>query len=304
MILWLLACGPAEPPIQPTQVERRPVAPARSWVRDVAADASHVYWTSYDPTSGRSERAVLERAPIQGGDAEIVAVERHPPQHLQVQDGYLYWSYHEGSLKRVPVTGGEPQKLVERSARCFDLDATHAYYIHGIDLFRVPLTGGEPEQLAHKVLAECPLVHDGQVYWLERMALFAVSTTGQDHREVMPLKKAEGLQVVDGRLHACWDDKIVGIDLATLQAEPVRDYCKGEGLLIEPGGHWFLEPYYTGWPPQKHARLVQVTSSGPTYLFDGEGSSPAVRSGDRLLWFGSEPGDGWQGRSAPLPGAP
>lgn len=303
MILWLVACGPSEPPIHPTPVERQVVAPARSWVRNVAVDATHVYWTSYDPTSGRSDRALVERAPLTGGEPQIVAIEAHPPQHLAVHQGYVYYSWHEGSLKRVPVEGGEPERLVEHAARCFDVDATHVYYIHGIDLLRVPLAGGEPEQLAHKVLAECPVVHDGTVYWLERMAMFGVSTQGQDHREIMPLKKAEGLQVVDGALHACFDDKIVRLDPQAGEATPVRGYCLGDGLTITPEAHWFLEPYYAGWPPAKYTRLVEVTREGPTWLFDGDGSSPAVVAGDRVHWFGSEPGGDWQGLSAPVPEA-
>ena len=55
--------------------------------------------------------------------------------------------------------------------------------------------------------------------------------------------------------------------------------------------------------PDKRTRLVEVTAQGPTWLFDGDGTSPAVIAGERLAWVGAEVDGPWQGLSAPAPEA-
>lgn len=301
MILWLLACAPGEPEPAPARVEPTSIATAKSWVRTIDADATHVYWTSYDPTSGRSARAVLERAPLAGGPAEVVAIEAHPPQHLAVHGGFLYWSYEHGSLKRVPVTGGTPQLITRDSAPCFNVDDSGVYLIRGVEVLHVDPETGEERQVAKKALAECPVPFGDYVFWPERTGLFRVPKSGGEPAMFAKLKKAEPLIPFEDALYTCYDDILTRVDPETGEHAPIRGLCKGPSLQVSANAHWITADHFEGWPPQKGTRLIEVTKDGPSYLFAGQGASPPKVIGDDVVWFG-QPSEGpWTGFKAALP---
>ena len=301
MILWMLACVPTEPEAAPARVEPAVITQAKSWVRDVDADATHVYWTSYDPSSGRTARAVIERAPLTGGPAEIVAVEAHPPQDLAVHGGFLYWSYEHGSLERLPVTGGTPEVIATDSATCFSVDDSGEYFIRGVELIHVDPATGEARQVAKKALALCPLAFGDHLYWPERTGMFRVPKAGGEPELFAKLKKCESLVAFEGALYTCHDDVLTRVDPESGESTPVRGLCKGPDLQVAADAHWITADHYDGWPPEKATRLVEVTRDGPSYLFDGQGASPPVAIGEDLVWFGQPAGGSWTGFRVPRP---
>lgn len=303
--LVLTGCGEmGEPDALPARVEPVVATRARSWVRTVESDGQYLFWMNYDVSSGRSARTVLDRAPISGGDAVELAVERHPPDHLGVGGSHVYWLYQDGPLKRVPVEGGPVEVVVPKvEAACFSVDATGLYTIEGAKVLRRSAPDWNPVVLATNALGDCPVVLGDHVYWNERKGMHGVPIAGGERRKVADVKIPKGLIALDGELYTCIGDLLTAVDPQSGKKRPIREYCKADGLTVGPNGHWFRAPYFEGWPPTKRFRVAEVTSKGVSYLFDGEGVSSVVVAGDRLAFFGRASGGSsdWVGYTAPLP---
>lgn len=305
-VLALVGCGleTGAPEGAPPRTAPQDLTRARSWVRVVAADDTHVYWSNYDTSSGKSTRATIDRVPIEGGEREEVTEERHPPVFLTVHGDHVYWVYEDGPLKRVAKSGGEEQVLLPRSrARCFQVDDDGLFVIEDADVLRIDPSTGEQTVLAKRSLGGCAVPVGDHVFWTERKGLYRVSKAGGDAEKLIALDKPDGLLAHDGALFTCLDDVLTRIEPTTGKTTPVRGYCKAQGLAVGERAHWFWVPYFKGWPPMEHARLVEVTSDGISWLYDGEGVSPPAVVGDQLVWFGRPDGGpvDWQGYSVPVP---
>jgi hypothetical protein len=301
----LAGCGElGEPEANPARVVPVEATRARSWVRTVVSDGQHLFWMNYDVSTGRSARTTLDRAPIAGGEPVELAEERHPPDHLAVGGGHVYWLYDGGALKRVPVDGGPVEVVQPRvEAACFAVDASGLYTIEGAKVLRRTAPDWAPVELASNALGDCPVVLDGHVFWNERKGLHRVPVDGGERVKLAELRVPKGLRAFDGELYTCIGDLLTAIDPASGATRPVRSYCKADGLTIGENGHWFRAPHFVGWPPAKQYRIAEVTRDGVSYLFDGEGASTVVVTEGRLAFFGRPVGgtSDWVGYTAPLP---
>jgi hypothetical protein len=120
------------------------------WPVAVAMDATHVYWT----TSG-NEGAVM-RAPLAGGDPEMIAANQSWPSAIAVDATSVYWA-SGGTLTKAPLAGGMATRLVPQQlqvdAKAIALDGEHLYVAASGEndrgtVLRVPLAGGAPVTLA------------------------------------------------------------------------------------------------------------------------------------------------------------
>lgn len=306
-LLALSACelaGVGEPEPVPRRVEPERFTAARSWVRAITADGDAVVWASYDVSTGRSARAVIDRVGPTGGSANELFEEPHPPQHVAVWDGHLYWAFESGPLRRAPLGGGEPALLVDRTkAACFDVDASGLYLIVDADVVHVDPSSGARRVVAQRSLGECPVALGDRVYWTERKGVYSAPKSGGPPERLAELSVPAGLLAWDGALYACVSEVLTRIDPATGEVRPVRDVCRADGLVVRDGAHWFRAPGFSGWPPTERARIAEVSARGVSWLFDGMGASPPVVAGDHLVWFGRPDGGGvdWQGYRVPLP---
>ncbi|MCA9567304.1 MAG: hypothetical protein KC656_05655 [Myxococcales bacterium] len=308
--MWFLALavgcieGVGAPEGGPPRVEARPATQALGWVRQIATDGSTVAWSSYDFTKGTSDRATIDVMTLPSGARRELAEERHPPAQIAVHGGYVWWHYRDGGLKRVPVGGGEVERLVERlPAACFGIDDGGVYWFADADLFRFDPSTGTTTTLVRRVLGDCPVPLGDRVYWNERRGTYAVPRAGGEATLVADLKRPQGLVVHDGGLYACVDDVLTHIDPTSGEPRKVRSYCRPDGLAVTDAGHWFRVAYYEGWPAEEKWRVAEVTSSGVSWLYDGLGVSPVVVADGKVVWFG-RPHDGpieWSGYAVPLP---
>lgn len=300
--LALLACDVGEPEALPQRVAPTPFASARSWVQDITTDGQQVFWGSYDVSTGRSARAVIDRAQLEGDGSVELAERRHPPKHLEVADGWVYWSYEIGPLQRAPVAGGPTETvLLGANTTCFAADATGVYLFDTVDLIHVTPDGTQ-RVVAEKGYGECPVLFGDRVYWNERKGVFSVPQTGGTPEKLADVSKPEGLVVHDDALYACVEDTLTRIDPKSGAHQLVRSFCKGDGLAVSDGGHWFRYHHFAGWPAEKQWRVAEVTKHGVSWLFDGKDVSHVEVIGEEVVFFGREHGSpDWKGYRAPVP---
>ncbi|MEZ4316932.1 MAG: hypothetical protein R3F61_05500 [Myxococcota bacterium] len=309
-MLVLLALGACdmgdltEPEGGPPRVAPTQIAEARSWVRTVVTDGSSLYWANYDVSTGRSARAVVDRTGAAGGERQELVVEPHPPEQLDVDGGFLYWSYELGPLKRVALAGGEPEVLLEHTgAKCFDADGPDVFLMRDGDVVHVDPATRENRVIARKALGDCVVALGDALFWTERKQIATVPRVGGEPTPLVELNKPDGLVVFDGALYTCVDDVLTRVDPSTGETKPIRSYCHSDGLAVSENGHWFRREYFEGWPPQEHQRIAEVTSEGVSWLFDGLGVSSVAIADGHVIWFGRAEGSGgdWKGYRAPLP---
>jgi len=111
---------------------------------DLALDETHLYWT--DPVLGH-----VARAPLSGGDTEILCSGQLSPYHIALDDAYVYWAnvgtrsgQADGAIARAHKTGGCAEVLVEAiDPRDVAVEADRVLYLDALSLHDVPKAGGE-----------------------------------------------------------------------------------------------------------------------------------------------------------------
>ena len=128
---------------------------------------STAYFTNYS-------EGTVKKAPIDGhGPITQLADGQPSPTHVAVDATYLYWTNHvapNGSIMRVPLTGGAPEPVVSNQAQPYGLavDATNIYWTNtgAGTVMQMPLGGGAPITLAQGQVSPYSLVVDeGNVYF-------------------------------------------------------------------------------------------------------------------------------------------
>lgn len=98
-------------------------------VRDLAVDATHVYWI--EPEDSTTKGSVW-KAPIAGGEAVILASNLDLPQEIAVHGQYVTWINDLGEeIMRLPVTGGASPLLLASNlwlASGLKVDDTNVYW--------------------------------------------------------------------------------------------------------------------------------------------------------------------------------
>jgi outer membrane protein assembly factor BamB len=116
------------------------------------------------------------------------------PDRLAVDDTHVYWLNLRGEVMRVPIAGGDAERIAKTTAApaWIDLDAQFVYFSTlGAELFRVPKSGGTPVQLAPKVsaprsgmtLLSSPspfefMLAAGQIYFANGNGIYACPSSG------------------------------------------------------------------------------------------------------------------------------
>jgi hypothetical protein len=90
----------------------------------VALSATHVYWTSETANAVR-------RAPLAGGTIEDIATSQSTPTLLTTDATHVYWTnYGNGTVAKAPLDGGAVTVLASGQANPYGIavDATHVYW--------------------------------------------------------------------------------------------------------------------------------------------------------------------------------
>jgi hypothetical protein len=145
-------------------------------MRNLAVDATHVYWTN--PGSGG---AVLE-VPIAGGDAIVLASGQASAGPIAVDATNVYYGT-AASLMTVPIGGGTPVAIASGPDVAFPaaiaLDSANVYWTNqdandlstgtlGSAVMKASLSGGDPQTLASEEGIPGDLAVDTTgAYWLQ-----------------------------------------------------------------------------------------------------------------------------------------
>jgi hypothetical protein len=134
----------------------------------LAVDDTHLYAVSWH---GGERQAYIERVALAGGSPQLLATDQGAPGAGQkaalVAGGSLYWTT-ESVLMRVPVAGGEPQRVAAYGGYSpLAADASHVYFFGGFDrgLYRMAIAGDEPELLIEGIGGAVLAVDAEAVYW-------------------------------------------------------------------------------------------------------------------------------------------
>ncbi|RYZ65970.1 MAG: hypothetical protein EOP08_05835 [Proteobacteria bacterium] len=102
--------------------------------KSMAADATHVYWASTGPTSGATDGTVW-RAPLTGGQPQLLAGAQHRPWSLAVDDEAIYWiknaSGGAGAVMKLRKNGHSARPIVRGLNNPTDVvvDASNIYWL-------------------------------------------------------------------------------------------------------------------------------------------------------------------------------
>ncbi len=116
------------------------------------------------------------------------------PDRLAVDDTHVYWLNLRGEVMRVPIAGGDAERIAKTAAApaWIDLDDQFVYFSTlGAELFRVPKSGGAPVRLAPKVAqprsgmaflsSPSPfefMLAAGQIYFANGNGIYACPSSG------------------------------------------------------------------------------------------------------------------------------
>lgn len=139
------ASGGADAPSCTPGDELDSIAAAEQAPKFVAADETHVYWSTQDE---------VRRATLGGGDLESLASGLPVPMGLALDESHVYWVHHnDARLVRAPKHGGPMQVLATDAGSggafaMVALDEASAYVRRTIaEIVRVPKQGGAPESV-------------------------------------------------------------------------------------------------------------------------------------------------------------
>jgi hypothetical protein len=113
---------------------------------DVAADASHAYWTGY--TGGE-----IRRKPHTTGAAQTIASGQPSPVGLALSSTHVYWASETANeIRRTPLAGGTIETIAtgQSTPTMLATDSTHVYWTNygNGTVAKAPLEGGPVTVLA------------------------------------------------------------------------------------------------------------------------------------------------------------
>ena len=135
----------------------------------VATDASFIYWTQGDATTGSIGRANLNGT---GANPNFIphSAGVNNPQGIAVTPTAIYWSNIDGTIGRANIDGGSPASnvITTPNASC-DLaaDANYVYFLNGLHIGRAILAGSavDPTFISIPEPFCGPAVDPNYLYW-------------------------------------------------------------------------------------------------------------------------------------------
>lgn len=138
-------------------------------VRDMATDATHVYWTK----STFDGIGQVKRAPLAGGPGQEIAWDQCGLDRVVVWGGEVFWTSTgtstcpPGGLLKAPVAGGEWMNVAggHLTFMTQDTSGSSVYAVSGGAIVRIPLTGGGPETVSAVAGVLGLAVDETSLYW-------------------------------------------------------------------------------------------------------------------------------------------
>lgn len=157
---------------------------------ELALDATHLYW----PRTGGGVNAIV-RAPKDGGPVEVLTVleKSYVSRVFLVDDTWVYFLDYE-TLKRVPKTGGEPERI-DTLEDNLHIDATQddtSVWILRVDgegfskILQFPKNGGEKKTLYLNAYPPFSY-HEGFLYFTAGGAIQRLPTAGGAPQSLSPI---------------------------------------------------------------------------------------------------------------------
>jgi len=115
------------------------------------------------------------------------------PDRIAVDDTHVYWLNLRGEVMRVPVSGGDAQRVAKTTVgpAWIVLDEQFVYFSTlGAEIFRVPKAGGSPARLAQAMIGSFGItlfsgpypfefmLSAGQLYWASGKGIYACPVSG------------------------------------------------------------------------------------------------------------------------------
>ena len=170
-------------------------AVTRPLVRDLAADATSLFWISFPPGNDKGHDGTIYRLGAPGEDPKTVVTKLAYPNLLAIDasGGDVYFTTIEGPVvSRIPKKGGALAALESEKAWTQAIAVTHkwVYWIKDKDVMRLAKSGGASKTAATE--SDPPLAmigDDGAVYWASKDG--SVKRLTDDSKEAKVIAKEQ-----------------------------------------------------------------------------------------------------------------
>jgi len=168
----------------------------------LAVDEGWVYWAVAGPDGS------LLRAPLEGGDAEVLARGLGYPQgRLVVDDRQLYVVTAPDGLFKLPKDGDGPVELVDAVAYDAASAGAEIYWSTGPTLLRAPSASGPATTILQDLSGADVVALDGEhIYWVDRLGgeLYRAGRDGQDPSLLDSMVGDSGPTITLDDAHVYW----------------------------------------------------------------------------------------------------
>jgi hypothetical protein len=111
--------------------------------REIAVTSNNVYWVNYGDSPPATNGALM-RALLDGGNPTTLAANQCGAGALAIDATHAYWTYCSGTIKRIPLDGGNEELLVDGQegwaweATALTLDDENVYWTMTDSVWRIP----------------------------------------------------------------------------------------------------------------------------------------------------------------------
>lgn len=288
LLVAVTGCNPFSSPPKPEKI-----AESSAGVQAADTDGEHLYWATWNGYEGVAH---IERAPLSGGDTEVLAQHGGSPRHLVVHGKHVYWT-DESNLLQVRKKGGEPKTIRKNvGPGPFVVDDDAIFILSGREVQSgvAQLVRIDPEDGSRKVLVDEArgselAIDDEHVYWVsphlgKPTRIMKVSKKGGDPKELADGVNISTLALDGEHVYYCALGKLRRMD---------KDGGSSMWLLSGCGEHLTVRGDVSYWSANqsggaRHGAIYAGSGVSSKSLYEAEANvaGPVVRDGD-VYWLGA-----------------
>jgi hypothetical protein len=248
----------------------------------LAVDGDHVYWTEFD-------RGRVMRAPVGGGEAEVVASEQDEPQALAARDGQVVWGTRKSLVMRRIDSSVPPVELAKENSYLSAIVIEDQFIYWGVgstagadlgQIRRIPRQGGATETVVHDNGPSNVAIAGDEVFWNGVTEIGKAPLSGGD--PAILFSDPEGIHAIALGADAVYWSAPQGLMSGSKAGGPAKLLAPGQETfsLVSDGKNLY-------WPAFETGDLMKISVDGgaPVVLVPGPSGAAVITIDDQWVYW-------------------